>query len=58
MAYSVTIATGKTNVVLPNGNLYQAGDVAILSDDQFGQMLAATKTAIFSASSIIAVPNS
>lgn len=58
MAYTVTIAAGKTNVVLPNGNLYQAGDVAILTDEQFGQMLAATRTAIFSASSIIAVPAS
>lgn len=58
MAYSVTIATGKTNVVLPNGNLYQAGDVVILSDEQFGQMPVATRTAIFSASSIIAVPAS
>lgn len=58
MAYTVTIAAGKTNVVLPNGNLYQAGDVAILTDEQFGQMLVATRTAIFSASSIIAVPAS
>ncbi len=58
MAYTVTIAAGKTNVVLPNGNLYQAGDVAILTDEQFGQMLAATRTAVFSSSAIIAVPAS
>jgi hypothetical protein len=58
MAYSVTIKTGLVDVVLPNGNRYQAGDVVVLSDGQFGQIPASTKTAVFSASSIVAVPNS
>lgn len=35
MARQVTIATGKHNVQLPNGNMYDAGDVVILSDEQF-----------------------
>jgi len=35
MARSVTIAAGKTNVLLPNGNLYQAGTVVTISDADF-----------------------
>lgn len=38
MARQVTIATGKTNVQLPNGQMYDAGEVVILSDAQFGQL--------------------
>lgn len=38
MARQVTIASGKTNVQLPNGQVYKAGDVVILSDEQFEQL--------------------
>lgn len=38
MARQVTIATGKTNIQLPNGQVYKAGDVVILSDEQFEQL--------------------
>jgi hypothetical protein len=38
MARQVTIASGKTNVQLPNGQVYKAGDVVILSDAQFEQL--------------------
>lgn len=58
MAYTVTLKSGLTNVCLPNGRLYQAGDVVILTDEQFGAMSATTRTALFSAATIIAVPAS
>ncbi len=38
MARQVTIAAGKSNVLLPNGATYDAGDVVILTDAQFAQI--------------------
>lgn len=38
MSRSVTIATGKTNVQLPNGKSYDAGKTVILTDDEFAQV--------------------
>lgn len=46
MAYVVTIKAGLTNVVLPNGDLYQGGDTAILSDRQYGQMPDSARDAV------------
>ncbi len=38
MSRSVTIASGKSNVQLPNGGLYQAGQTAIITDSQFSKI--------------------
>ena len=38
MARQVTIAAGKSNVLLPDGGTYNAGDVVILTDAQFSQL--------------------
>jgi hypothetical protein len=46
MAVKVVIATGKFNVALPDGNIYQAGDTAVLTDDQYAQISAAVKTTL------------
>jgi hypothetical protein len=45
MAWSVTVKAGLKDVVLPNGNRYQAGDIVVLSDDQITLL---SKTAITS----------
>jgi hypothetical protein len=58
MAYTCTIKAGQSNVCLPNGNIYQAGDVVILSDDQYGRMLATTRAAVFQSATIVPVPAS
>lgn len=58
MAYTVTLKAGLVNVVLPNGGLYQGGDVVILSDEHFGMMTAASKTANVQSSSVVTVPSS
>jgi hypothetical protein len=49
VSHTVTIASGKTNVVLPNGNRYKAGDVVVLSDEEYSTISAAAKAALFSA---------
>jgi hypothetical protein len=51
MAVKVTIATGKFNVALPDGNIYQAGDVAVLTDDEYAQISAAVKSTLLSTTS-------
>ena len=40
MAFSVTIKSGKNNVFLPNGQTYDDGESAILSNDEFEQLSA------------------
>ena len=40
MAFSVTIKTGKNSVELPNGQIYDDGESAILTNDQFAQLSA------------------
>lgn len=56
--YSVTLKAGLKDVVLPNGNRYQGGDVVILSSEHYGVIPASTKTAVFSATAVVAVPAS
>jgi len=46
--YTVTLKPGLQDVVLPNGNRYQGGDVVALSDEHYGMMSAATRAAVFS----------
>lgn len=38
MARSVTIASGKKNILLPNGGSYDAGQTVVLLDSQFAQI--------------------
>lgn len=40
MARSVTIAAGQNQVQLPDGNTYDAGETAVLSDEQYAQIAA------------------
>lgn len=54
--YTVTLNPGLVDVALPNGNLYQGGDIVILSAEQYGQIPLATRTAVFSSQSVVAVP--
>ncbi|MFE0490218.1 hypothetical protein [Streptomyces griseoaurantiacus] len=56
--YSVTLKTGLKDVVLPNGGRYQGGDVVVLSAEHYGMIPAATRTAVFSAQSVVTVPAS
>jgi hypothetical protein len=56
--YSVTLKPGLQDVVLPNGNRYQGGDVVILSAEHYGMIPASTRTAVFSAQGVVTVPAS
>lgn len=38
MSRSVTIASGQSNVQLPNGGVYQAGQSVLLTDEQFAKI--------------------
>lgn len=49
MTYSVTITAGKRDVVLPNGSRYQAGAVATLTDDEYGQLSARAVSTLLTA---------
>jgi hypothetical protein len=57
MAYTVTLKSDLVDVVLPNGNRYQGDDEVVLSDAQYGQIPESTRTAVFSATAVVAVPN-
>lgn len=46
MAYLVTIKGGLKDVVLPNGDRYQGGDTAILSDRQYGLIPQSARDAV------------
>ena len=46
--YTVVLKPGLVDVVLPNGNRYQGGQTAMLSDSDFGLMAQTTITALFS----------
>lgn len=48
MAVKVVIASGKYNIVLPDGNRYQAGDTAVLTDDEYASITSAVKDTLFS----------
>jgi len=58
MAVTLTIASGKTNVAMPNGGLYKAGDVVVLTDAQYTQIAAANRyggaNALFTAAVAVA----
>ena len=47
-SYTVTLASGLENIVLPNGLRYSAGDTADLSDEQYSVIPAAVSAALFS----------
>jgi hypothetical protein len=47
--YSVTLKAGLVDVVLPNGNRYQGGQTAMLTDDEFGLIPSSVSSAVFSA---------
>lgn len=49
VSHQVTIAGGLDSVVLPNGLRYKAGDVVVLSDDEYGLIPAASLSSLFSA---------
>lgn len=49
VSHQVTIRSGLKNVVLPNGLRYKAGDVAVLSDDEYSLIPAAALSTLFSA---------
>lgn len=47
MSVKVTVASGQYNVVLPDGNRYQAGDTVVLTDDQWAEISAAARAVLF-----------
>jgi hypothetical protein len=49
MPYQVTIASGKKDVLLPNGLRYKTGDVVTLADDHYALITPAAAAALFSA---------
>jgi hypothetical protein len=48
VSHQVTIAAGLSNVVLPNGLRYDAGDVVVLSDAEYGLVPHSALSALFS----------
>lgn len=38
MLHSVTIASGKTQILLPNGHAYDAGETVLLSEAQYARL--------------------
>lgn len=46
MARSVTIKSGFKQILLPNGNLYEAGDTVILSDQEWRSLSPGAKSTI------------
>lgn len=46
MAHRVQIKAGFQQVTLPDGQTYNEGDIAVLSDDEYGRVTAATRTAV------------
>jgi len=49
VSHQVTIHSGLSNVVLPNGLRYKAGAVVVLSDAEYGLIPAAALSTLFSA---------
>lgn len=49
VSHQVTLAEGTDNVVLPDGLRHRAGDVVVLSDEEYSTIPAAAKAALFSA---------
>ncbi|MFD7835603.1 hypothetical protein [Streptomyces sp. NPDC059761] len=50
MSYTVTLKPGLTGVALPNGRLYQGGEVAVLTDTQYARLSATAPAALFTSS--------
>lgn len=48
MSYQVTVAPGKSNVVMPDGLRYKAGDVVTLGDDQYAQLSPSAASSLLS----------
>jgi hypothetical protein len=48
VSHQVTIHSGLSNVVLPNGLRYTAGAVVVLSDEEYGLIPAGTHSTLFS----------
>lgn len=55
MAVKVTLKAGVHDVVLPDGNRYDGGSVAILTDDEYAQISASAAAAVI-AEAIAATP--
>lgn len=53
MARSVTIANGKSNVLLPNGLRYNAGAAVVLSDDEYSLLTSSFKGTYLSGDSSV-----
>lgn len=49
VSHQVTLASGTDNVVLPDGLRHKAGDVVVLSDQEYSTIPASAKSALFSA---------
>lgn len=49
MPYLVTIKVGLADVVLPNGQRAQGGQIALLTDDQYAQLSPTANAALLSA---------
>jgi len=49
MPYLVTLNTGLSNVSLPNGQIVHAGQVALLSDEEFVKLSPTALATLFSA---------
>jgi hypothetical protein len=49
VSHQVTITSDLSNVVLPNGLRYAGGDVAVLSDAEYGLIPAGSLSSLFSA---------
>ncbi len=49
VSHQVTLAAGTDNVVLPDGLRHKAGDVVVLSDQEYSTIPASAKAALFSA---------
>jgi hypothetical protein len=47
MPYTVTLASGLVDVALPNGQIAQGGQIAILTDDEYSE-LSSTSSSLFS----------
>lgn len=54
MSVKVTVASGKYNIVLPDGNRYQAGDTVVLTDDQWAQISQTARTTLFTGTPVAA----
>lgn len=57
MAVKVTLKAGVHDVVLPDGNRYDGGSVAILTDDEYAQITASAAAAVIETATTTVDPN-